>query len=790
MFRNYLKIALRNLRKQKIHAVANIFGLALGIAAAFVLTLFVRQELSYDRGFADSDRIYRIATDFFDMGGFAKSQRQLLDFLPGASSAIEYGTRFDRAFTPTAVQVGDRTFEESRFFEVDSAYFHMFSYRFLEGSSAAVMTAPDEVVLSERTAEKYFGDASPLGRVLLVGKDEKPYRVTGVVETPAFETHLAPDFWLAMAQDTVQAGAWTNITYYNYIRVKPGASEKEIEAGLDEILKTYAYPAGGAEASYEEWAASSFAPRFWVQPLTDIYLHSDFRFEITAGGNPTQVYVLGLIAVFILLIAGVNYVNLTTAAATVRMKEIGVKQSMGVERRMLVQQFLVESIVFSLIAMILATALSELLLGIYTTITGSVLVESLFNNPMHLLGLTGFSVVVGLLAGGYPAFYLSGFRPVKLLKGSWAGGENQRVRSALVVAQFAIAIGLVIGSMVIYRQLAFMQNTDKGFEHEGILVVENLHTLGDRAEAFRTQIEQQPQVALTSFTRRVPTGLGISVFTYRTPEMQEDMTIQTFRGDENYIPALGMRVIAGRNFLGDLASDSNAVILNESAVRALNLGDNPIGAQVNDNQYVVGVVSDFNYQSMREKIEPAALQFHNAGLQLVVKLQGAGLPGFLDQMRSIWQTFAPADPIRYSFMDDYQAAMLAGERLLSQAIALFTALAILIACLGLFGLTTFTIQRRTKEIGIRKVMGASTAGLVGLLSKDFLRLVLWAFVIAAPIAFFATSRWLEGFAYRIEFGWLVFLVAGVLAVGTAFLTLSYQAIRAARANPVVALRYE
>ena len=791
MLLNHFKIAFRNLRRNKVHAGVNIFGLGLGIAAAFVLALFVRQELSYDRGFENSDRIYRVATDFFNMGGFAKSQRQLLDFLPDAAPEIELSTRFDRGFSATQVTIVDVAYEETRYFYADSAFFQMFSYRFLAGDPERVLRAPDEAVLTDRLAHKYFGESPALGQIIRVGKERKPYRITGIVASPDYKTHLQADFWLSIEPENGESNrGWTNVEYYNYVRLQSGSVQEAIERGLESLLRNQAYAGSQSTEPFESWVQTPQAPQFWVQPLTDIHLHSDFNFEISTSGNPVQVYVLGLIGVLILLIAGVNYINLSTANASIRAREIGVKQTLGAERSMLIQQFLIESTVYSLAAMFLAAGLSEVLLKLFTYITGVALVESLFARGWQLAALAGFSVAVGVLAGLYPAFFLSGSRPVRLLKGAGSPGGNQRLRSGLVVVQFSIAIALIICSMVVYRQLDYMQTTDKGFEHEGVLVIENTELLGNQAGAFRNQLNQSPQVVSTSFARRIPTGSGISMYYYETPESEEPVTIQTFRGDEFYIPTLGFRLIEGRNFSGDLASDSNAVILNESAVRLLGLGDDPIGKEINPGQYVIGVIHDFNFQSLKHRIEPAVLQYTGEGLKLAVKVNGGALSGLMDYLRETWNQFAPGDAMRYAFIDDNFEGMVAQERTLSKAVALFTALALIIACLGLFGLTTFAVQRRIKEIGIRKTMGATVPGLVGLLSKDFLRLVLVAFVVAAPIAYFTMNRWLEGFAYHVTPGVAVFLLSAGFAVLTAFLTLSYQAIKAARSNPVEALRYE
>ncbi|HMB91024.1 MAG TPA: FtsX-like permease family protein, partial [Rhodothermales bacterium] len=360
--------------------------------------------------------------------------------------------------------------------------------------------------------------------------------------------------------------------------------------------------------------------------------------------------------------------------------------------------------------------------------------------------------------------------------------------SSLVVLQFAIATALIIGSLAVYQQLDFMQHTDKGFTPEGVLVIQNTSELGEQVETFRQRIEQLPQVDRVSYGSRIPTGRSVSMGTFQTPEMDESITLQLFPGDENYIDALGMRLIAGRRFSGDLASDSTAAILNEAAVRVLGLGDDPLGKQINPDRYVVGVISDFHFQSLRDQIEPVVLTYAEGG-QLVLRLSGHQIADFMDQLSATWNQFA-TEPMRYSFLDDNFRQLAEQERMLSKAVSFFTLLALVIACMGLFGLTAFTVQRRTKEIGIRKVLGAGRGGLVVLLSKDFLKLVIIAFVIAAPAAYFALSRWLEGFAYRIDLGASVFLIAGGGALIIALLTVSYHAFRTAAADPVKSLRYE
>ena len=785
-----LRIALRNVRKHPVYALLNVGGLAVGIAAAFVLSLYVRQELSYDRHFEGSDRIYRVATDFFNMGGFAKSQQQLLDHLSQAYGEIELVSRFDRGFQPTPVHVDGTIYEESRYFFVDSTFFRMFSHRFLEGQAGAVMRAPDEAVLSDRLAEKYFGSpAAGMGRTLLVGSEKRAYRVTGVVRTRGFNTHLEADLWLPLELAEPET-YWTNVHYYNYVKLRPGGTRAELERALNLLLRDYAYPASQAAESFESWLAGPQAVRFWVQPLTDIHLHSDFRFEIGAGGNPTQVYVLALIGFFILLIAGMNYVTLTTARSSVRAKEIGVKKTLGAGKGSLIRGFLTETVIVSLLAALVAAGLAEVLLAVFASITGTPLEESIVSGMWDLLALALFSTGVGLLAGIYPAFYLSSFRPVKILKGEWTVKGNRRLRATLVVIQFAMATGLAIGSLVIYQQLAFMQKADKGFDDDGVLVIENAGMLGTRSDAFRQQLAQQPQVLSSSVAMRTPTASGISVRTYQTPTMEESITIQTFSGDEHYIPTLGMRLVAGRNFSAELASDTSAAILNQSAGRALGLGEDPIGQEINEGQRVIGVISDFHFQSLRHRIEPVVLTYAPTGRQLILKLHREDAGDLVARLPLLWRQFTSDESIRYAFLDDNFLRLAEQERMLSKAASFFTLLAVVIACVGLFGLTTFAMERRTKEMGIRKVFGASVPGLVALLWQDTLRLVFLACVVVSPIVYFLMNDWLENYAYRIDLNVAPFLIGSIAALGIALLTVSYHALRSATANPIRSLRHE
>lgn len=789
MLTNYLKIAWRNMLRHPGYSFLNISGLALGIAAAFVLLLFVKEETSYDRHFDQHDRIYRVASDFYNMGGFARTSEALYHWMKEESKEIRYVTALEVVGNDMPVEIDNVEYIEGRALAIDSNFFRVFSFELLEGNPRHLMKSPDEVVLSERLAKKYFGDYPAMGETIVLGEDKKAYRVSGVVEDSKKKTHLEGDLFIPIAFENKTN--WTSANIFVYAMLHDQASIQQLENSLEELKKNKIYPTFPNETSYESWARGSHRVEFFLQPLEDIYMYSKFRFDLTPGGNPQQVAILGVIGLFLVILAIVNYINLTTARSSVRAKEVGVKKTLGADRRSLARQFLGESLFVSTMAMLVAGALIEILLKVFEQITGQQITASLISDWTLPLTLLGFSLITGLLAGLYPAFYLTQFRPIKVLKGQLSLSGNKHLRSGLVVFQFTIAVVLMIGSMVVFRQLAFMQNTDKGFEQEGVMIINNITDLGNQAKAFREELEQFPQVVSSSFNDRMPGGNFLWMYTFQTPDMEESKTIQTFPADENYLPTLGLRLLNGRNFSRDIASDSSAVILNESAVEALGLAaKDPIGVEVNKGYRVVGVVQDFNFQSLRQEIEAAAMVFGATGHRLAVKLKGGQMTQFLTDLESTWGQFSPEESVNYTFLDDNFIKLAEKDRMLAKAMGIFTGLAIFIACLGLFGLAAFMAERRKKEIGIRKVLGAGVAALVGLLSKDFLKLVLLSFLIASPVAYYLLMKWLEGFAYRIEINWWIFVLVGVLALVTALATVSFQSIRAALANPVDSLRSE
>ena len=789
MLKSYFKMALRNLVKFPGFSLLNIAGLTLGIASSFVILTYAWQELQTDRGFKDYTRIYRVATDFFNMGGFANSQQSLHERLVNYQG-IEAATIFQRGYLEIPVEANSVQYQESYNFQVDSNYFKVFSYHFIEGSPETVMRTPDEVVLTEKLAKKYFGNQTAIGKIIKIGKDKKLYRVSGVVRDNKSKTHLLADLWTPVYDNFENKEQWNQAGFYNYVKMSKGSGEADLKRILDDILKRNVYPASGSTKPFAQWHNEPNSVKFFIQPLKDIYLYSNYKFEISPGGNPTQIYILGIIGTFIILIAAVNYINLTTARSSVRAKEVGIKKTLGATKKSLVIQFMLETFVISIMAMVLAVIVASGLVILFEFITQKPFINSLFVNWQQPTVLFTIVLIIGLISGLYPAFYLTAFTPKKILKGDLSIRGNRNFRSTLVVFQFTLAIGLIIATLIMYIQLGYMRNKDKGFDEQGVLVINGVGALGNNAAAFRQAIASRNEVVSTSFNSREPAGKSIWMYTYQTPEMKESMTIQTFPADEDYIPTLGMHILQGRNFSRQFASDSNAVILNEAAVKELGL-KNPIGGEINKGQKVIGVVSDFNFESLRNKIAPAVIMLSKNGYNLAVKINGRSkLAGFVKYMQDEWKSFSPDEPLRYSFLDDNFAALAEKDRILSKASTFFTALALITACIGLFALAMFTAGQRSKEISIRKLLGADVQTIVSLLSKDYIKLVGIAALIASPIAWYFMNGWLQNFAYRIKVEWWIFIIAIVIVLLMAMITVSFQAIKAAIANPVKSLRTE
>jgi putative ABC transport system permease protein len=789
---NLLKTILRHFRKYPVFSLINIGGLAIGIAASFILLVYSQRELTTDHQFRDADRIARIGTDFFHLGPFAFSQPMMRNMVKATCKDVEDATALTREADGDArTSLNDRAFENNTIYNIDSSFFHIFSYKTVAGVIPAHGLAPAEAILTASKARQFFGTRDPIGKTLFIGKENKPYTVVAVLAESAHQSHLAPEIMLARIPDPAESSDnWTSCLYYNYVKLKPQGSLAGLQSWLDRLRKKVVYPSTGTTQTWDVWNTASNTVTFFIQPLTSIHFDNRPLFDLTPGGNLVQVRLLGSVAILLILLAIINYINLVTARSSIRAKEMGLKKTFGAARRTLVGQVIRESVIFSGLAMLLSCGLIQVILFIYQYSMGAELTGPIPFLSANYLFLVAFSLVVGVLAGIYPAFYLTGERNRLAIRSSGAGRERAGVRNVLVTLQFVIATSLVFISLIVYSQLNFMKQKDKGFVSQGLVTINNTEELKDHAEAFRQRIAQQAVVVSTSFSNRVPAGNTVSMGTYEMPQTKKWVSIQDFSADEHYLDAMGMHLVSGRNFERNLLSDTNSLILNESAVAALGLF-NPVGTLINGSERVIGVVKDFNYTSIREKIGPAVLRYNpDAHRYLVIRLRGGNTAAFIDWLQTTGKQFLPDSRLDISFVDDTFAHLLEKERRLGNAISFFTILAIVLAILGLIGLTLFTIERRTKELGIRRVLGATNRDILALVSGNFIRLAAIASGVALPLSWWLINRWLQNYAYRVSITAWTFFETEALILLIALSTIGVLALKAIAANPVKSLRSE
>jgi len=791
MFYSYLKIALRNIYKERVYAVINVLGLAIGISASIVIFMHVRTETSYDKHFKDANQIYRIGISFMNLGSFANAPEHLKDVIDQEIPGVEQSTRI-RATSDLKIVNKDDLFVEARAYNVDSNFFQVFSYNFVEGDAVTALQNPDGIVLERSVANKIFGDGEVLGKNLLVGKERTPATVSGVVDSQGERSHLDATVWRPIYHRLTGDTGWQSATFYTYLKVNSGITLEDLSASFEQIRKNVVFPTLGSSMVYDDWAKTDMAYQFHIQPLQDIYFKSELKFELAAGGNLDSAYIFSVVAFLILVIAAINFINLTTARSARRAREVGIRKTFGTSKFQLVAQFLSESVALSLIAMIFAFGLVEVFLIMYEQIAGVGLVA----NPESRFGLIGFTILttvtIGVLAGIYPAFYMSAFNPISVLKSKSfinAGGSGSG-RNILVVFQFTISITLIISSLFIFNQLDYMRNKDLGFDKENVVVVSNARELKENLHVFNQLISGMSFVQNTTIASRLPAGNTIMVTTYKSEYMENEKSLNSFTGDYEFLSTLGIQPILGRDFSESISSDSNAVIINESAVRELLLGANPVGQMLNRHLTVIGVVEDFNFESLERKIAPAVIRLADDGFRLAVKVSYGYEKQLISELNKHWTSFQPDEPIDYYFLESNFLAMQEKDETTARAIAFFTTMAIFISCLGLFGLAAYTSEQRTKEIGIRKVLGASVFRIMYLLTQSLTKPVLLSFLLAAPIAYFVVTAWLNNFAYRINLNISVFVTSLILATLLAWITVGYYSINLAMKNPVNSLQEE
>jgi putative ABC transport system permease protein len=809
MIKNYFTIAWRNLVKSRTFSIINITGLAIGLSSFLLISLYVLDELSYDRYNEKADRIYRIHTDL-RFGGTDLHLPVASDPM-GEALKIDYPQveEYTRIYGGgnKLVKKGNEFINEDNTAHADSTFFNVFTLPAITGDMKTALNEPNTVVIAASTAKKYFGSLDALGKTIETDDNGRTvYKVTGIFKDIPHNSHFHLDFIFSMKNVDYQWGNFLSNNFFTYILLKKGTDYKVFEKNFPQFIDKHVVPQAAQLMnikSMKEFEKEGNKLTYSLMPLTKIHLHSDFSFDLSPSGNIQYVYIFSAVALFILIIACINFMNLTTARSAKRAREVGIRKVLGTDRRRLVGQFLTESTLMAVLSLLLAIGIAYFILPLFNNLANkSMTLQSLFSSRILPL-LIALPFIVGLMAGSYPAFYLSAFKPIEVLKGKLnPGNKSQGLRSGLVVFQFFASIFLIIATMVIFRQLNFIRTTNLGFNKDQVMIVNNAYALDKNLDAFKNELLQLPGVQSATISGYLPVSSWRSDNTFSKEavlDSKSGLNAQVWSIDYDYLKTMGMQLAKGRNFSKDFGADSSAIIINETMAKILGY-DDPVNKKVygflgNSNEppvpvNIIGVVKDFHFESLRRNIEPLCFRLGRATGSACFKIAAAHIPEVLKAAEKEWKTMASGKPYSYQFMDESFDRMYRDEQRVGKIAMLFSILAIFIACLGLFGLATFIAEQRTKEIGIRKVMGASTTGLVELLSRDFLKLVLISFMIAVPFSWWCMHTWLQDFAYRINIGWSVFAIAGIAAMFIALLTVSFQAIRAAVANPAKSLRTE
>jgi putative ABC transport system permease protein len=793
MLRANIKIAIRNLLRQKGYSFINVFGLSFGLTCCLLITLYIRHEFSYDAFHKQGDRIYRLVEDVtvsdnttLRASATGAAGPALLRDFPEIKQMVRF------AGATMLVSHGDKRFQEEKIFFSDATVFDVFTFSLLKGDPLTALSAPSSIVLSEETAARYFGEADPMGQTLIID-NEIPFTVTGVVQNIPENTHLQFDILLSMStrhQDWLDSWSWFA---YTYVLLSPHTDANGLVKKFPEFIVRHT-----GDNMWQKGHSHALS----LQPLSDIHLHSKRSGESNTPGSVSNLYLFSFIAVFILVIACINFVNLATAQAGRRSREIGVRKAVGGTRLQLVVQFLSEAILLSLGAAFLAIGLCDLLLPVFRQLSGISVSFETIATPLSVSVYVGISVLIGCLAGSYPAMLLSGFRTVSVLKGSYKGpSQNGSLRKGLIALQFAISMTLIAATITVFTQLRYMQNHDLGYRHNQVLAL----YFGDDAdvqkkiELVKQELLRSPYINSLAASSHVPgKGAGrVGVEMKSENGTTQTTDIRLLAADYTFLSFYQIPLSAGRGFSPQYTNDAiRSFMINEAAATQfgfINYND-ILGKQLSLNGQqgiIIGVVKDFHYESLHKRIEPLLIRMRPQSLSyLSIDIRTEAIIPTLQDLEKRWSALAPHRPFDFFFLDENFNHLYRADTQFGKMFGVFSFIAIILACLGLFGLTSFTVQQRTKEIGIRKILGASVTGVVRLLSGDFIRPVLFAVVIATPLAWYTLHRWLEDFAYRINMGVWIFLVASVLVLLIAILTVSVQSIRAALANPVDSLRNE
>ncbi len=811
MFKNYFKIAWRSLKKQPFFTFLNTFGLAIGMAGGLLISLYIYDELSYDKMFADADRIYRVNADI-KFGGdarkFAVTPAPLAGALKSDFSEVELVTRFRTRGSALVKKVDvEANVKEEQTTLVDPTFFEMFGIKLLAGDPKTALNDPNTLVLTKTAAEKHFGIERAVGQTLLLNNEET-FTITGVIDDLPKNSFLR-DYSLFESMEgheDAKVVNWGSNNYNTFMKLIPSANVEDMQEQLEGFLGKYVVP--GVQRfmpgiTEEQFKAAGNYLVYSTIPLTDIHLNSNLVAEMSSNNDMQSIYILSFIAIFLIVLASVNFMNLSTAHSLQRAKEVGVRKTLGSNKIDLVRQFLIESGLIAFLSLALALVMAIIALPFFNTLAAKE-ISIPFLNPFFWLILLGSVLLLGLLSGSYPAFFMSRFMPIKVLKGggqSSVGGRN--IRNSLVVFQFAISVFLIISTLVVYQQLSYIQGKDLGFSKDQVLIINDVYSAGSKVDSFKEQVKQLSFVKNASLSSFFPTPSSRSDSTFSPEEGLTDqenaVSMQTWGVDYDYVSTMDFEFVAGRDFDKNFGNDSTSIIVNERAVTLMkSTPEEALGMRYTSNLAsenpefftIIGVVKDFHIDSLKEEIDAVSLYLSNNAYAMAVKLEADNFENAISAIEAVWNTIVPGEPFNYYFMEDSFNDTYQSERRLGNIFIIFTILSLLIACLGLFGLAAFNAEKRVKEIGVRKVLGASVSQISAKLTMDFLKLVGIAILISLPLGWYIMNKWLEDFSYRIDIPWWVFLFAAFLAILISVLTVSYQSIKAAIANPVKSLYTE
>ncbi len=806
MFSNLIKHSISSFKRQSSYVIINILGLSIGIACSLLIALYVINEASYDQFNVKKDRIFRAI-----LNGKIGGQEVTTSSSPaimGPTMVKEFPEIEDflrmNGRGPTVIEYNKQTFTEEHIVEADSSFFNFFSVPVIKGDVNSLLNAPHKVVLSESTAKRIFGNENPIDKAIKIGTDTLRFIVTGVMadipQNSHFEANLLTSF---ITNQRSKSPTWMNNSFSTYFLLKPNSSYKTVDAKYPELLKKYVGPEiqQYTEISFEDFIAQGNKYRFYLQSLNDIHLDTSIQQDFKASVDPKYLKIFGSIAILIVLIAAINFMNLSTAQASRRAKEVGIKKVAGSTRSMLVAQFLSESFILSLIALIVAVIFIKVSLPFFNNLLGAKLNLSLLSAWYTVPLLILFSVIVGFLAGSYPAFFLSSFNPYEVLKGSVKNSmQNGRLRRVLVVFQFAVSILLIVGTMIMYRQIKYMLNKDLGFKKEQLIVINRAEALGKKMKSFKETVKNIPGVINISSSTAIPGRTNNNNGYMMEGRKDETFLMATSWVDYDFLETYGMTLVSGRSFQESFTSDKEACIINESAQKDFKITNidkarfmEPRDSGKINYLPIIGVVKNFNYESLRYPIKPYILKFQNDNMlwgYITVRLSAQNYSKTIAAIEDKWKEYVSNNPLQYYFLDADFELMYKQEKQNAQLAVIFSILAIFIASLGLFGLTSFTVEQRTKEIGVRKAMGSSVPGIYVVISREIIILVSVSALIAWPVVYYWAGKWLQNFYYKINLGFFTLALGLAIALGIAVLTISYRILRAARVNPAQSLKYE